>query len=109
MPDAAPSPPRATTWLFVATAMAFPTAMALLYFSAMGGTGKPNPAQQVAYAGGKILQFTLPVLFLVFVARRWPTWERPAPSGLLLGVGFGLLVGGVMLAAYFGWLRSSPL
>jgi membrane protease YdiL (CAAX protease family) len=109
MHEATPAPPRGTTLAFVLVAMAFPTAMALVYFLAMGGTGKPNPVQQFTYAAGKAVQFSLPLLFLAFVLRTWPRWSRPGASGLLLGIGFGLLVGGAMLAAYYGGLRSSRM
>jgi membrane protease YdiL (CAAX protease family) len=101
--------PRPITALFVAAAMTFPLAMALVYFAAMGGTGKASRAQQATYAAGKVIQFSLPVLFFALVAQRWPARDRPSAGGLLLGVGFGLLVGAAILGAYFGWLRSSPL
>jgi membrane protease YdiL (CAAX protease family) len=88
--------------------MIFPTAMAWLYFIVLGGTGQPNLLQQIAYAGGKIVQFSFPLLFLAVVDRQWPEWRAGNSKGLLLGLGFGLLVGAAILAGYFGWLRSSP-
>jgi uncharacterized protein len=102
-------PNRLATGLAVAFAMTFPTAMAWLYFLALGGTGQPNLPQQVAYAAGKIVQFALPLLFVVFISRRWPEWRVGDTRGLRLGLGFGLLVGAAILAGYYGWLRSSPL
>ncbi|MFO0845521.1 MAG: hypothetical protein U0797_24580 [Gemmataceae bacterium] len=109
MPEAPDAIPRRPTLAFVAVAMAFPTAMALVYFLTMGGTGKPNLAQQLTYAASKAVQFSLPLIFLAVVARRRPEWRWPSTDGLLLGVAFGLLVGGAMLAAYYGGLRSSRL
>jgi membrane protease YdiL (CAAX protease family) len=89
--------------------MTFPTAMAWFYFLALGGTGRPNLAQQLSYAASKTIQFSLPILFVVFVARRRPTWQPPNTRGLLLGLGFGLLAGATLLAAYHGGLGSSGL
>jgi membrane protease YdiL (CAAX protease family) len=84
--------------------MLLPTVLTALYFVALTG-----PAQQVVYAAGKVVQFTFPLLFLVLYLRAQPRWRWPRPGGLFLGVGFGLLVAGAMLGAYFGALRSSPL
>jgi membrane protease YdiL (CAAX protease family) len=89
--------------------MLFPTVMAAAYFLALGGTGRPNSLQQIVYGAGRTFQFALPVLFLLFIERRKIAWEKPKTAGLLLGAAFGLLVGAIILAAYFGGLRSSRL
>ncbi len=106
--EAPPTSPR-TTALVVALALTFPTVMAWAYFVALAGGGKANLAQQLAYAVGKVFQFSIPLLFFAFVVRRWPTYEAPTRRGVGLAVGFALLVAGAMFAAYFGWLRSSSL
>jgi membrane protease YdiL (CAAX protease family) len=93
----------------VAIAMTLPTALAWVYFLALGGTGRPNAFQQAVYAAGKIVQFSIPLLFVAFVSRRWPVWQRPTARELLLGLGAGVLVGAALLATYHGWLRSAPL
>jgi membrane protease YdiL (CAAX protease family) len=90
-----------------AVALTFPTATAWAYFLALGGGGQPNLLQQAAYAAGKAVQLSIPLLFLAFIARERVAWRRPNGSGLVLGLGFGLLVGGAFLAAWFVGLRSS--
>ena len=53
MSVAPPKPPRLATALAVAVALLFPTAMASVYFLALGGTGRHNLLQQIAYGAGK--------------------------------------------------------
>jgi membrane protease YdiL (CAAX protease family) len=103
-----PAPNRTADALLVALAMTLPTVMAWLYLLALGGTGRLNTLQQAGYAAGKILQFSIPILFLLFVARRWPRVMGVSTDGLLLGLGFGVLVAGAIVAAYYA-LRSSSL
>jgi membrane protease YdiL (CAAX protease family) len=107
--SAAAVPRRSTTFLAVAFALTFPTAMAWLYFLALGGAGHASFLQQLAYAAGKIVQFSFPLLFFALIVRRRLDWRLGGRSGLLLGLSFGLLVAAAILAGYFGWLRSSPL
>jgi membrane protease YdiL (CAAX protease family) len=95
--------------LLVALAMTLPTVMAWFYFHALGGSGRLNPLQQLGYAGGKVLQFSIPILFIFFVARRWPEVKGPTTEGMLLGLGFGLVVFLAIVGAYFSGLNSSSL
>ena len=99
----------AAAWLGLAFAMTFPTVMAAIYFLALGGGEKANPAQQLAYSVGKIVQFTFPLAFVLVADRRWPRPHRPTSDGLALGLGFGVLVACAMLGLYFGWLANSAL
>jgi len=101
------------TWPVLLFAMTWPTVATLLYFVMLASpeakAAGPNPLLQTAYAGTKVIQFALPVVWLGWWLRqdirpRWPSWQ-----GLALGLGFGLLVGAVMLAVYFGALRDSSL
>jgi membrane protease YdiL (CAAX protease family) len=101
--------PRLPTALAVAVALVFPTIIAWSYFVSLAGTGKPNPAQQLTYAAGKVVQFSIPLLYFALVLRRRPAWQAPTRDGLFLGVGFALLVAAAMFAVYFGGLRSSSL
>jgi membrane protease YdiL (CAAX protease family) len=91
-------------------AMAFPTLVAWLYFVALAeGGGGTNWVQQVVYSAGKVVQFSLPLVFLWFAERRLPRLRRPGQTGLVYGLGFGLLVAGLMLGAYYAALRHSPM
>jgi membrane protease YdiL (CAAX protease family) len=90
--------------------MFFPLASAWLHYLALARAGSQvNPVQQGAYLAGKVIQFGLPVVFLVAVERRRPRLTRPRFDGLLPGLGFGLAVSSVMLGLYFVWLRHTPL
>jgi membrane protease YdiL (CAAX protease family) len=100
---------RLPTALTLVLAMTLPTLLAWLYFVALAAGRHANFAQQATYAAGKVVQFSIPLLFLALVVRRWPRWQRPRPAGLALGMGFGLLVAIAILGAYFGGLRSSSL
>jgi len=52
-------------------AMTFPTVAAWSYFLGLVGEGGGvNAQQQAAYVVGKIVQFTFPVVFLIFLGRR---------------------------------------
>jgi membrane protease YdiL (CAAX protease family) len=109
-------PPRRRLYVALALAfgMTFPTAAAWCYFLGLAAHGGETHswqgrAQQAAYAGGKVVQFSFPVVFLAWIDRRLPWPSRPHYRGLALGLGFGLLVAGVMLAVYFGALRGSPV
>jgi membrane protease YdiL (CAAX protease family) len=102
-------PPRPVTPGVLLFAMVFPTLVAWLYFVALAtGGGNANPAQQLVYSLGKVIQFGTPVAFVVLVERRWPHFLAPRRDGLGLGLAFGLLVAGAMFALYFLALRGSP-
>ncbi len=91
-------------------AMTFPTVAAWSYFIGLAGPGTAvNPWQQGAYAAGKVVQFAFPVLFLAVGGGPWPRPLRPRWDGMGIGLAFGLLVAGLMLGVYFGFLRHSPL
>lgn len=97
------------TALAVTFAMVFPSILTWFYFVALAGNGAGNSAQQLTYSLGKSVQFFFPVCFVLAVA---PAQLRPARirwDGLAYGLGFGILVVAVMLAAYFGWLRGTAI
>ena len=91
MPAAVNSGRAGILWLALSFAMIFPTLLALVHFVYLaheGDTG--NPAQQLAYAGGKAIQFGLPLLCLALFEQRLPRPSWPSSKGLALGVGFGV-------------------
>jgi membrane protease YdiL (CAAX protease family) len=104
-----PSSRRSTLWLGVLFAMLFPTLIAWGYFLA-GAEGGAEPSKwvQQVYLAGKIIQFAFPIVFLLLLRERWPRLVLPSRQGLLLGLGFGVLVGALILGAYFLFLRDTP-
>jgi membrane protease YdiL (CAAX protease family) len=94
----------------VVFALVFPALMTWLYFvvlatPAAGDAG--NAAMQAVYKGGKVLQFTFPLLAVVGLERRWPRPLRPTTRGLAFGVGFAALVAVTAFGLYFGLLQHS--
>jgi membrane protease YdiL (CAAX protease family) len=89
----------------LAFAMALPAAMTWVYFVLLANSSEL--AQQTAYSIEKIVQFALPIVWIALVRRERLRWPPPNTRGLLLGIGFGLVVVGAMAALYFGWFRSS--
>jgi uncharacterized protein len=101
---------RVSLWLVLVFAMVFPTAAAWGYFLALAGADNAsNAVQQLAYPASKVVQFGFPVLVLALGGVPWPRLVRPGRAGMGIGLAFGLLVAGLMLGAYFGYLRHSRL
>ena len=94
-------------------ACVFPTVMAWIYFVALAspaGTAPAadaSPALRVAYAVGKLVQFSFPLVYLYFAAPHSLRVRQPRFGGLMLGLGFGTLVAAAMLLLYFGILRET--
>lgn len=82
-------------WAALIFAMTFPGVMAYVYFVALAepGAAAGNSAVQITYAITKVLQFSYPVVYLIFVARRELKPGPFRPDGLLYGIVFGLVVG----------------
>lgn len=103
-------PSRPVLGLTLLLAMCYPTAIAYVYFLALvAGEGGLNRVQQLTYTVGKIVQFAFPILFVWIATRRLPRLERPSGKGLWLGIVSGLLVMGLMVGLYHGFLRDSSL
>src|SRR5262245_28532619 len=104
-----PPPRRFIDVLLVAVAMTLPTVMAWVYFLALGGSGQLNTSQQVGYAAGKVIQFSIPILFLLVVARTWPRFQVGTSREIYRGIVFGVVVFAAFVGAYYGGTRSSSL
>ncbi|MBT3267449.1 CPBP family intramembrane metalloprotease [Candidatus Poribacteria bacterium] len=76
-----------------------------MYFVALAGRQEAG----FAYAVGKVAQFGLPVVWLRWVEGRWPRPTAPRGQGSGSATLFGVAVLGVLLALYFGAMRSSPM
>lgn len=98
-----PNPPR-SRWLHygvIALALALPSAVTWLYFVALAGSDAQ--VQQAAYACGKAVQFTLPIVWVYIVQRRKPKIPRPQANDVALGVASGAAIVAAMLVLYFAW------
>jgi membrane protease YdiL (CAAX protease family) len=91
-------------------ALVFPTLMAWAYFVGLSVEGEgANPAFQAAYALGKVMQFSWPVLCFLVWERRWPWPSKPRVAGLTIGLGFGLIVAVLIVALYYGLLSETSV
>jgi uncharacterized protein len=117
--DAVPDPSSLTknslSWqrrAALAFAMLFPPVMAWVYFvvlAAPQSDSPPTSAALAAYSGSKLVQFAFPVLWVLCFERSRLRPKRASGRGLGLGLGFAVLVGAIILAAYFGLLRHHRL
>jgi uncharacterized protein len=101
-------------------AAVFPSLAAWLYFVALAGY--PSGVQQAVYSGLKIVQFTLPVAWLLLTYRlpsSLPAPRSPLPAldsplsalhrSLPTALAFGAGASAAMLVGYFAWLRTSGM
>jgi membrane protease YdiL (CAAX protease family) len=94
----------------LAFAMLFPVCMAWLYFVVLPDEGAAaNPALQLAFSAGKLVQALFPALYVWWFERERLALARPTSRGLAAGLGFGLLVSAGILGLYHGWLKHSAL
>jgi membrane protease YdiL (CAAX protease family) len=101
--------PQVLHRLVLAFAVSFPAVMAWLYFVFLAppaGT-PPGYGALAAYATGKLIQFSLPIVWVWLFERQRLRRAALNLSGLSLGVGFGLAAGALILFTYFGVLRGS--
>jgi membrane protease YdiL (CAAX protease family) len=106
---APPSAPRLALAGTLVVALTLPTVIAWLYFVALAGSGERSAIQQGVYAAGKVVQFGLPVLFVLAWERRWPRRPEAPLAGAGIGLAFGLAVALAMFALYHLVLRDSTL
>ena len=88
--------PRPAGWTMLVLAMVFPAVAAYVYFVRLEGT----PHMTNAYAAAKVLQFGLPVAWLLLL-HQWQFWvRRPHIAGVGSALVFGLLAGIAIVVAY---------
>ncbi len=97
----------ATRAIFLAIALAYPTLLTWLYFVRLNG--HPPAVQQAVFVVGKMIQFTLPLVWLLLFERRRVAWRWPDRSGLIWGIASGLVIGGAVLAVYFLYFKPNGL
>jgi hypothetical protein len=93
---------RTNLWA-IGFAMIFPTIVTLLYFVVLAN--QLGWLQVTAAGVGKAIQFAFPAVWVFVVLRKKFKWTRVTPDGVGLGVGFGLLIGGAMVALTMLWLE----
>ena len=92
--------------------LTFPLVLTWVYLVVFGSTGDVSAeaswSVRLSYGVGKTIQFGFPIIFVMIFdrARLRPTW--PTAEGMLLGIGFGVLVAFAMVGLYFGLLADSP-
>ncbi len=97
-------------WAVLALAMCFPSVLTWIYFVELGANREElGPAARVAYAVGKAVQFSIPLLYCLRFRRDMLGPSAPTRRGLLLGILFGLGVVAGMLALYHFWLWDTHL
>jgi membrane protease YdiL (CAAX protease family) len=97
-------------WAVLALAMSFPSILTWIYFVELGArSAEPSLAARVAFAVGKTVQFSIPLLYCLCYRRELLRPSAPTSRGLLLGIVFGLGVVAGMLALYHFWLADTEL
>jgi membrane protease YdiL (CAAX protease family) len=91
----------------VAVALVLPTLFAGLYF--VGLDRSQTAVQSTVYAACKIVQFGFPIVWVLAVRRRKPTWDRPGTAGVAEGLLFGAVVLAIMVAVYHLALKPAGL
>jgi membrane protease YdiL (CAAX protease family) len=93
-------------WAAVLVALVLPTATTWVYF--FGADEAAAGTQLTVYNVVKMLQFALPVVWVVVIQRGRVALRPPGGQGVGVGLAFGAVVAGAMFALYFG-LKGSPL
>ena len=105
--DAASPKPPLRDLLVVLVAIALPSAITWVYF--FGADEAPAGVQLLVYNVVKVIQFALPIWWVLAVqkgrVRLWPQ----SSAGVGFGLAFGAAVAAGMLGLYYGWLKSSTL
>jgi membrane protease YdiL (CAAX protease family) len=100
-----------SSWAIVLFALAWPTVGTSIYFLALASPSGQASGANVwllsFYIGSKVLQFSLPVLWLGLWSRHNGRFEVLRTHGFGRGLAFGLLVAAATLGLYYGALRGS--
>ena len=92
-------------WSALLLALFFPTVLTWAYFIALADS---EPwLQKGTYGIGKVVQFAFPLVFVLCLRKERLQFRGIDSSGLVLAIGFGLLVGGAMLALYHFWVKPA--
>jgi membrane protease YdiL (CAAX protease family) len=95
---------RAAQFAVMCFALALPTGATMVYALLLQG----HPATKFVYGASKVVQFSLPIAWVVLFQRRKLAFPKPSCTGMGISAGMGLAVLAGMFALYFGYLRTSP-
>lgn len=87
--------------------LVFPSIFTWVYFVLLAD--HPSHVQQIVYAAGKFLQFSLPVTWFLAKHGRLLMPRRSKGGGLWISVVSGVAIFGVMLAGYYLWAKPMGL
>lgn len=97
--------PEIAPWWLIVLAMALPTIVTWVYFYILADYS--DATQKFGMSAGKVVQFGMPIFWLV-VIRRWKNdWRRPNADGMLLGLMFGVVIFAIAVGVYHGWLKNT--
>jgi membrane protease YdiL (CAAX protease family) len=92
--------------LVLGFAMIFPMLAAFVYFGAPGR--QPLAHVRAVYSACKLIQFSLPIVWLAAVDRAAIRTPRLSLRGVPFGLVFGLLVAALIFGLYHFWIATSP-
>lgn len=101
------NPRRSLRWSGLVFAIAFPTILTWAYFVFAGRYS--SGTQQSVYLIAKIVQFSFPAVWTLFVLREPLRTARPTASGILLGIVFGISVVATGMAVFDFVLRDTAM
>ncbi len=93
------------TWLLV-LGMLLPMVATYVYFYTLSDEGAG--VQQAGMTICKIVQFSLPVVWVITYCRGQVGWKSFSMNGMWIGIGFGLMAVIAAMALYEGWLIDVP-
>ena len=96
---------RSAEWSALLFALFFPTVLTWAYFIALANS--PPWLQKETYGIGKFIQFAFPLVFVLLIRKERLKFRGIETGGLVLAIGFGLLVAGATLALYYFWLKPA--
>jgi membrane protease YdiL (CAAX protease family) len=95
----------AASYAVLAVAIVLPSLVTWLYFVVLAD--RSAVAQQGTAAVGKLLQFSLPLLWVFFIQRHKLQLTLPRASDCMVGLASGIAIAAAMLVLYFRLLKPS--
>lgn len=94
--------------LLLIVALILPTIVTYIYFYILAD--KPESMQKFGMSACKIVQFGLPLIWVLYVRRYWPDWKTsPRGSMLFTGLITGLIIFAAAMTLYHGYLKNTEV